>query len=202
VSKVVPPTVPAPVTPLTYDGVNWNALLSDVARHLQVDVIASGLPAGGATAAHQLTMITALQLIDDLRAALESVGTDRLRVRGEDQLISYKGALLSMRDATISGAGGYVESETPPAGEIWKVANILTFNVSTATTAHDYYVDRAGDRYWFSRITAAMAAGVNSEHHGEIWLDPGDVVRIYYAGALVDDLCYIILLGHIMTVES
>jgi len=52
----------------------------DAAGNLQVDVIASGLPAGAATAANQLTEITALQLIDDLRNALQSVATDRLIV--------------------------------------------------------------------------------------------------------------------------
>lgn len=57
----------------------WKKLVADAAGHLQVDVLTSGLPAGGATAANQTTMITALQLIDDLRNALNDVGTDELR---------------------------------------------------------------------------------------------------------------------------
>ena len=63
-----------------WDTTLWRQLIADVAGHLQVDVVASGLPAGGATAANQTTMITALQLIDDLQNALASVATDRLRV--------------------------------------------------------------------------------------------------------------------------
>ena len=39
--------------------------LVDSDGHLQVDVMSSGLPSGGATAANQSTMITALQLIDN-----------------------------------------------------------------------------------------------------------------------------------------
>tara|TARA_R100000995_G_scaffold73525_2_gene42335 strand:- start:199 stop:1044 length:846 start_codon:yes stop_codon:yes gene_type:complete len=39
--------------------------LVDADGHLQVDVMSSGLPSGGATSANQSTMITALQLIDD-----------------------------------------------------------------------------------------------------------------------------------------
>ena len=39
--------------------------LVDSDGHLQVDILSSGLPSGGATAANQATMITALQLIDD-----------------------------------------------------------------------------------------------------------------------------------------
>ena len=39
--------------------------LVDTDGHLQVDILSSGLPSGGATAANQATMITALQLIDN-----------------------------------------------------------------------------------------------------------------------------------------
>jgi len=58
----------------------WKKLIGDAAGHLQVDVVESGLPTGAATSANQATMITALQLIDDLRAALNSVATDELDV--------------------------------------------------------------------------------------------------------------------------
>lgn len=64
----------------------------DAAGDVQVDVLTSALPVGAATevtvaailaaqatAANQVTMITSLQLIDDLRNALDSVGTDELR---------------------------------------------------------------------------------------------------------------------------
>jgi hypothetical protein len=40
--------------------------LVDTDGHLQVDILSSGLPSGGATAANQATMITALQLIDNV----------------------------------------------------------------------------------------------------------------------------------------
>ena len=39
--------------------------LVDAAGHTQVDIISSALPSGGATAANQTTMITALQLLDN-----------------------------------------------------------------------------------------------------------------------------------------
>lgn len=58
----------------------WRKVLADAAGHLQVDVLSSTLPALAATAAHQVTMITALELIDDLQAALASVGGDELLV--------------------------------------------------------------------------------------------------------------------------
>jgi len=66
-----------------WDGTDWRALTVDAVGNLQVDVAASALPAGAATAAKQDTMITALQVIDDLRGALDSVGTDELNVNIE-----------------------------------------------------------------------------------------------------------------------
>ena len=39
--------------------------LVDSAGHVQVDIVSSALPSGGATAANQTTMITALQLLDN-----------------------------------------------------------------------------------------------------------------------------------------
>lgn len=66
---------------VTIDGRTYRPALIDSDGHLQVDVLSSALPTGAATAAHQLTMITALQLIDDLRTALGTVASDDLRVR-------------------------------------------------------------------------------------------------------------------------
>lgn len=66
---------------VTIDGRTYRPALIDSAGHLQIDVLTSALPSGAATAARQDTMITALQLIDDLRAALGTVATDDLRVR-------------------------------------------------------------------------------------------------------------------------
>jgi hypothetical protein len=48
-------------------------------RNILTELESDTLPTGAATAANQTTMITALQLIDDLRNALASVATDKLR---------------------------------------------------------------------------------------------------------------------------
>ena len=56
-----------------------NALASVATDKLRASIIDSALPSGAATSANQLTEITALQLIDDLRNALASVATDTLR---------------------------------------------------------------------------------------------------------------------------
>lgn len=67
-------------TGIVIDGVTYYSPLIDSDGHLQVDVLASVLPTGAATAGKQDTMITALQLIDDLRGALADVAGDELRV--------------------------------------------------------------------------------------------------------------------------
>ncbi len=61
------------------DGVTYRPPLIDSDGHIQVDVLTSALPSGAATSAKQDTMITALQLIDDLRGALAAVAGDQLR---------------------------------------------------------------------------------------------------------------------------
>ena len=78
--EVLPTHVPAPRCVIGWDGTAYRAFAVDDSGHIQADVLSSTLPAGAATAAHQLTMITALQLIDDLRNALASVAADNLRV--------------------------------------------------------------------------------------------------------------------------
>lgn len=67
-----------------WNGTLWVKGLCDAAGHQQVDVLTSGLPAGGATAALQLSQLLSLQLIDDLRNALGSVNTDDLQVDVKD----------------------------------------------------------------------------------------------------------------------
>jgi len=69
-----------------HDGTNWEKVLIDATKRLVVAITACALPTGAATSANQTTMITALQLIDDLRNALDSVGTDELDVNVENSL--------------------------------------------------------------------------------------------------------------------
>ncbi|GAH78230.1 unnamed protein product, partial [marine sediment metagenome] len=67
-----------------------NALHSVDTDELVVNVDESVLPTGAATAAHQVTQNTDLATIAKLEEALQTVATDRIKVRGEDQLFSFK----------------------------------------------------------------------------------------------------------------
>jgi len=178
------------------------ALGSEDTDDLQVDVKTSALPAGAATLAEQQTQTTALQVIDNLSDALQSVATDQLQVRGEDQLFSFKGVLCSYRTAKISGADGYIDSNPVPAGEIWCVTSIGANDIDTATTRHRYLLSHPPAATRFYKVDAVIAATDYTYWGGWIWLDPGDTIRVNFIGGLVNDDCAVALTGHIMTLET
>lgn len=137
-ARIYPAALPNPVTPVGYDGTNFRALLVDTTGrplivgtfngslgfplaqdpdgHLQVDALSSALPTGAATAANQLTEITALQLIDDLRNALGSVATDNLLVKA--------GLYGANPLALLVGPSGQLRIEPCHDGATWR--SILT----------------------------------------------------------------------------
>lgn len=134
-----------PVVPMGTDQVQWYAFSLDTSGHLQVDVLSSALPAGGASAANQLTMITALQLIDDLRGALAMVADDSLRVNlitapKNVTDIEQLGADIKQATGVVTAANGAwttIVSFTVTTG---KTAYILGFNIGCVTwgTAYEY----------------------------------------------------------------
>ena len=78
-TRILPFFAQTATATIVIDGVTYRVPLVDAAGHLQVDVASTALPTGAATAAHQATMITALELLDNLITALATVGTDQLR---------------------------------------------------------------------------------------------------------------------------
>jgi len=200
-AKVVPPGAPAPHSVLGWDGTDFYVLRTDATGHLQVDVLTSALPAGGATAAHQVTQITALQLIDDLRNALQSVATDRLKVRGEDQLFTFKGGLAVRALYVLTAANGAVETTVVPAGEIWVVTTMTAANTVRASTRvvlsarHDgaAYSARSEDKAWGIDERIGWA--------GHVYLDVGDSILATFIGGQIGDLCVLDILGYRMTAE-
>jgi len=202
VPEIHPDHAPSPKAVLGTDLANYYVLRVDATGHLQVHVLTSGLPVGAATAAAQALALAQLQLIEDLRDALQSVASDRLIVRGEDQLFSYRESLLDRATGLVSGADGFFDSNGPAAGTIWKITNIRVVDVTSPTTQHNYLARGGGIDRQFGQEILAFGAGANSHYHGEIWLDPDDVVRVYFIGSLANDTCYIDLTGYQMTVEA
>ena len=197
--EINPNHAPAPRAGLAWDGTDYRVPASDVDGHLQVDALSTALAPDAATATNQATEIASLQLIDDLRDALQSVAVDRLRVTGADQLISYKGSVLAKRLAAISGVGGYLETAAVTAGEVWKVTNLMARDRTTSTTIHTYQVFRGATYYMIGEARGSFAALTPTFWRGEVWLDAGDTVRVFFTGGAAGDSCEIDLAGYRMT---
>ena len=177
-------------------------IAEDADGHPQVDVLTSALPTGAATSANQTTEITALQLIDDLRAALASVATDQLKVKGQDQLISYKSQVLYKYEFTATTAVMFVTSGAVPAGEIWHITAVALRNVNSAAPAITIGIKEDGDTYYWisSGSTAVMSAYYTSTAH--MYLDAGNRVAGHISGCTVDDKIQMTICGFRMTKEA
>ncbi len=134
--------------------------------------------------------------------ALKTDADGRLVVRGENSLFSFNNMLVVTNTAVISGAGGCVDSVTPPAGQIWAVTNALAVDGTTPTTEQQYFIRIGGANELLQYATAAFAAGRYSVYKGRFWLVPGTVLRVYFIGGLVGDTCAVRLIGHSMTIEA
>jgi len=200
--EIIPDHVPSPRTALFWDGVAYRPGHIDAAGDLQIDVLSSVMDPLAATAAAQALALAQLQLIEDLRDALQSVATDRLIVRGEDQVFSFKGVLASSRTMLLTAPDGNAESNPVPAGEIWCVTDVGLVDNTTANTRRDYTLLHDGVGYLFAETRVALAVGQFSYQRTWKWLDPGDEIYASFVGGLVGDSCIVVLTGYIMTLET
>lgn len=147
-NKVIPTNMPCPTSAVGWDGTDFRILKVDAAHHVQADVLSNALPAGAATAANQLTEITALQLIDDLRAALHSVNTDELQVNVEDSVLPTGAAT----ETTLAEVSARIGDETGPAAgslnELLRtietdLANLMLYDRGMSKVMNAYYGDLA-----------------------------------------------------------
>jgi len=177
----------------------WKQLVCDAAGHLQIDVITSGLPAGGATAANQATMITALQLVDDLRAALNSVATDELDVVLDGQNLDVEVTQTAPADLTpgIEGWDGSAWHKLPMLwgysarwaeieGFTVTAAGTYTFTTAAVPAGYVYKLELAT----ISNVTGARGEAIISIYYGMVmWacaykLAPGIREPTVFTGAI------------------
>jgi hypothetical protein len=182
--KIIPLTIFNPRSLLGYDGTDFRMVKIDTDGQLSVVVD------------NQLTDLA------NLLNALKSVNTDKLQVRGSDQLISYKGRLCSEKGGAISGNGGYLASAAVPADTIWHVTRLYGYNETTATTVHIWNVSFGNHNYPFYRQAASFGTSIPSLCECDLWLVEGDVIRLYFTGGLANDTCRLWVHGHTMSVES
>lgn len=194
-----PSSVPFPRGCLGWDGANFYVLRTDANGHLHIHVLSSALPLGAATAAHQVTQNTALQLIDDLAAALKSADTDELHVEGEDQLFSIEDVLWLRYTGVGDGADVTVLSLGVDPGEYWVVTHVAAVNMTSGPHAVQLQVDHDGTSYV---LTGELAPGQNEsvDWQGKVVLDPGDKVKAYWLTTTNLDALRLYVAGYKMTV--
>lgn len=102
----------------------WYVAASDSAGYQIVKVVTSTLPTGAATETTLASVLTALQKIDDLQGALDSVGTDELDVNVEASVLPTGAST----EASLAEVSARLGDETNPAtGSVNKqLLNILT----------------------------------------------------------------------------
>ena len=126
----------------------------------------------------------------------------RQQVRGENQLFSFKGVLATQYTGAVSGANGYADSPAVPAGELWVVTTIGSTDATRAVT-EIVVLNRHNDvNYRVDHVIRAFAAGEYLTWGGHMYLDAGDVIRVYFTGSQVGDTAVISLTGYRMTVEA
>lgn len=186
---------------------DWYALHIDEDGVAFVEVVKSALPGGAATSDKQDTMITALQLIDDLRNALDSVGLDELDVNIEDsvtltvqstdsdKIFSYESIVEEALVDTNLGAGtNTVNGTAVPSGKVDRITAAYFMYVGTSPTA--VQIDAVGLATVLTVIDQqAPSSGVRYPWSGEIHLQAGDYMRVRVVGATAGDDIYMRFAG-------
>ncbi|KKN36989.1 hypothetical protein LCGC14_0768000 [marine sediment metagenome] len=135
-SRVIPFFAETATATIVIDGVTYRVPLIDSDGHLQVDVVSNALPTGAATSAKQDTMITALQLIDDLRGALDAVQADRLNVNVK---IAGASEVMGIRKRTDDPSTTRVTAVTPTSGKKIRLISCQTRNLADTLAAMEVY---------------------------------------------------------------
>lgn len=192
---------PSPRAAVFWNGAAWQWALVDAAGHLMVDLAASTVPGGIATAANQIGIAATLGVIDNLVDALGGPGDVRLQVRGENQLFSYKGNLVDrVEELNASAPDHYMAGASPPAGEVWVVTTATAFDLTSGCTEARVYVTIDGVGVKMADAVPAVA-GQAACWSGHVFLEPGDHVDAAFIGCTAGDDVYLEVSGYKMTLE-
>jgi len=176
-------------------------LKADLTETQPISAAALPLPAGAATQATLASCLTALQLIDDLRAALHSVNTDEVVVRGEDQLFSYaEDYREAVSSLGVAVGEQWVNGSIVPAGEVWVVTAVNAWNATTANTRIDIASFRAAAHCSIKSVIPA-AAYAPCAWAGHVYLVEADRISVRFFGCVAGDNLYVGIHGYKMTKE-
>ncbi len=140
--------------------------------------------------------------LTDLAHALESVATDRLIVRGEDQVFTYKEQVLE-QDYNTNAANGTntLNSSIVQPGEIWIVTTAAAINDNTVCSMIRIQV---GPHFPAPRLAQLADPPIQQSVHiiGPVLLIEGDFLTARFENCVLGDNIYFALNGHKMTLET
>ncbi len=231
------------LTLLGWDGADFRNVKVDSSGHLQVDVLANVLggdqatettlgtvkdrlgalttPAAGSTNKLLTDSLTALQLVDDLRGALDSVDTDELVVNVDesalpsgaateasvqgiedavpDQLLGYSNTYReTVSDLSADAGANTLQSSAVPSGKLHIITAITAFDVYNGVTSIDLSVRGIGSSVTVAR-DAPVAADQSVAYSGYLVMRYPEFIAATFAGVTAADRIYLQIAGHVVT---
>lgn len=158
---------------------------------------------GVATAANQATMITALQLIDDLRNALGSVDTDDLQVDiktaptltiqslGGDKIFSFESIQKeTLTDYSLSAGVNTLDSSAVPTGKVWRLELVAAY-VGSGTIDRFYVNILDGESIQVLAVDSPTTE-LYYVWSGAVHMEAGDYLQMWCRDATAgDDMVFV-----------
>lgn len=178
--NIFPRHAPHPTAVLGYDGTNFYVLNVDADRHLQIDVLTSGLPLGAATAANQATLLS----------------------RVPDVLFNFHDNLRERYIDPAAGSDDHVEySAAPSAGEVYVVTAVFAQDLTRDIDHIQMGVLQAGVHTHVARYVPTAIADP-FQWTGHLYLIPGCQIYCIFQGSLINDVLHLYVHGHKMLNET
>jgi len=132
-----------------------------------------------------------------------AVDTDgQLRVKGEDQLFSYKDQGLIGVAATATASGMTLTTNPVPSGEVWVITNASIGNFTRAAPVASIGIKANGEIKYAAAGGSTAGAGLYFCFNGHLYLEAGNRVYGYVSGCEVDDSITFNINGYKMTKET
>jgi len=180
VDYILPRQSPNPGAALGWDGTDFRVVTVDAAGNLQVDVVSP----------------------DGLAGALQSVATDRLIVRGEDQLFSFKDEYHENVWIDNAAAGNNtILGSVVPVGDVWVITSLLAYNETSACTRIHVGI-RVGVMIRFLNHNQTCAVYEAAAWTGWVPMCAGNRVQSDFVGCVLNDNLSFHIHGFKMTKET
>jgi len=172
-----------------YTGADFYPLLIDAARHLQIDVVSSALPAGAATWAYQVQTMGFIGTPATPKAGTVNKRLETLHTDIESLLPYYRGRVMLRSFDDDAGLGTNLILIPGPVGsEVWVINTMSAVNMTSGTTSSCIGLFD-GSVYYYLHSAGALAAFAGLSWSGEaVVTSVEDLAFIFRGCAVGDDL--------------